>query len=62
MGISKELKTRLRTGEKGMVKYMPSFVSKEDVQTLIDARKKEYLSGDKRLENLWDLLNKNKDK
>ena len=62
MGATKEAKTRFRTGEKGMVKYLPSFVSKEDVQTLIEARQKEYLSGDIRLEKLWDLLNKNKDK
>ena len=61
MGISREAKTRFRTGQKGMVKYLPSFVSLLDVQTLIDARQKEYLSGDLRLEKLWDLLNKNKE-
>ena len=62
MGISREVKTRFRTGQKGMVKYLPSFVSLLDVQTLIDARQKEYLSGDVRLERLWDLLNKNNKK
>lgn len=62
MGATKEVKARFRTGEKGMVKYLPSFVSLLDVQTLIDARQKEYLSGDIRLERLWDLLNKNNKK
>lgn len=62
MGMSREVKPRFRTGQKGMVKYLPSFVSILDVQTLIDARQKEYLSGDVRLERLWDLLNKNNKK
>ena len=59
MDISRGAKVRFKTGQKGMVKYLPSFVSLLDVQTLIDARQKEYLSGDVRLERLWDLLNKN---
>lgn len=62
MGTSTDVKKRFKTGKKGMVKYLPSFVSLADVQTLIDARKKEYLSGNVRLEKLWDLLNKNNGK
>lgn len=62
MGTSTAVKKRFKTGKKGMVKYLPSFVSIADVQTLIESRQKEYLSGDVRLEKLWELLNKNNGK